>query len=285
MWGICGSAKLKRSACFSEKMNLEAVPSLSASRAQRSDEVSAEPKPVVRVLLPTEPSCFPSPSKAEVHQPSLPIELSQLHYPSEVSGLSLPLKLKCITFYRPLRRAVSHPISVKGCIIRNCLLSRATFFAFHGSINYPTLRWNTFYCRSSRIDFDYPWFEIFQLALRANLFFDWPMTWATLYCPFGRNHSICQLLKLLLLFRSWTLLTVFSAEQCFIYILSQYQCLPYRTKIYCQRLHPFILTLETINAVTWREAQALLWYKPYLCPLNSCTHSLCAERSYETYLL
>ena len=70
-------------------------------------------KPVVRVLLPTEPSCFPSPSKAEVHQPSFPIEPScsraavncpfsqasfrcplswvNFHCPSEVSGLSLIL--------------------------------------------------------------------------------------------------------------------------------------------------------------------------------------------------
>ena len=205
MWGICGSDKLKRSACFSEKMNLEAVPSLSASRAQRSNEVSAEPKPVVRVLLPTEPSCLPSPSKAEVHQPSLPIKLSQPHCPSEVSGLSLPIKLKCITFYRPLRWAVSHPISVKRCIIRNCLSSRATFVAFHGSINYPTLRWNTFYCRSNQIDFDYPWFEIFSIGSTSKSIFDCPMTWTTLYCPFGRNPPIYQLLELVLLFRSWIL--------------------------------------------------------------------------------
>ena len=149
MWGICGSDKLKRSACFSEKMNLEAVPSLSASRAQRSNEVSAEPKPVVRVLLPTEPSCFPSPSKAEVHQPLFPIEPScsqaavncpfsqasfrcplswvNFHCPSEVSGFSLPVELRYIIFYCLLSWAVFHPFSVKGCIIQNCLLSRTTF--------------------------------------------------------------------------------------------------------------------------------------------------------------
>ena len=92
-------------------------------------------KPVVRVLLPTEPSCFPSPSKAEVHQPSFPIEPScsraavncpssqasfrcplswvNFHCPSEVSGLSLPIELRYITFYRPLRWAVFHPFSIK----------------------------------------------------------------------------------------------------------------------------------------------------------------------------
>ena len=136
MWRICGSDKLKRSACFSEKMNLEAVPSLSASRAQQSNEVSAEPKPVVRVLLPIEPSCLPSPSKAEVHQPSFPIEPScsraavhcpfsqasfrcplswaNIHRPSEVSWRSLPVELRYIIFYRPLRWAVFHPFSIKA---------------------------------------------------------------------------------------------------------------------------------------------------------------------------
>ena len=94
------------------------MPSLSASRAQRSDEVSAEPKPVVRVLLPTEPSCLPSPSKAEVHQPSLPIELSQLPSPfrgiwifiarwAKIYHLLLLIELSCIPSI--FRKRVHHP--------------------------------------------------------------------------------------------------------------------------------------------------------------------------------
>ena len=100
MWGICGSDKLKRLANFSDKMNLEAVPSLNASQTQQSDEVSAEPKPVVRVLLPTEPSCFPSPSKAEVHQPPFPIEPSCsqatfIAHSAKVYHLLSPIALSC----------------------------------------------------------------------------------------------------------------------------------------------------------------------------------------------
>ena len=34
------------------------------------------------------------------------------------------------------------------------------------------------------------------------------------------------------------LLTAFSAEQIFIYILALYQCFPYWIKMYCQGLHP-----------------------------------------------
>ena len=128
-----------------------------------------------------------------------------------------------------------------------------------------------------------------------SIIFNWPLSKSTLtgllsksnsiapwpelhfYCPFGRNHPLCQLLELFLLFRistektiihlvskyicdwRWSypifkyflsrllsiilwveyLLQGFSAEKIFNYILSQYQCLPYWTKIYCRGLQPF----------------------------------------------
>ena len=51
--------------------------------------------PVVRALLPTEPSCFPSPSKAEIRQPLFPIEpncsRAAVHCPFSQASFRCPL--------------------------------------------------------------------------------------------------------------------------------------------------------------------------------------------------
>ena len=69
----------------------------------------------MQVLLPTEPSCSRAAVKCPFGQASFrcPLSWANIHRPSEVSWRSLPIELRYITFYRPLRWAAFHPFSIK----------------------------------------------------------------------------------------------------------------------------------------------------------------------------